>query len=64
MRPAAGLGKEGFRIAHGDGALYLWRTANLVLSTEIDCTDGPCGFDVAAAARAYADAVSNRARTT
>ncbi len=60
---AKGLGDEAWA-AHltggSEAALFLFRTSNLVAVTDMSC-DTSCGFDVAAAARAYADAIASRA---
>ena len=60
---ANGLGDEAWG-AHLTGApeagLFLFRTSNLVVVTDMSC-DTSCGLDIVAAARAYADAIAARA---
>jgi hypothetical protein len=44
-----------------EAAIYLWRRGNLVLLAVMNC-EGPCGFDVAEATRANADALDATAK--
>jgi hypothetical protein len=60
---ADGLGDEawGAHLTGGSEAgLYVFRTSNLVVVTDMSC-DGSCGLDIVAATRAYADAIAGRA---
>jgi len=61
LKPVVALGDEGVRAVFKDEAVYLWRIGNLVLTADIDCSDGPCRFDVGAATRAYVNAINRRA---
>ena len=64
-----GLGDEAWRLwAHGNGsqATYHWRRANLVIEVHIHCYGDDCPATVAAvdaAARAWADAIDEQARS-
>jgi hypothetical protein len=59
-----GLGDEAWG-AHvtgeSEGALYIWRTANLVVVADMSC-EGDCAFDVVSALRTYADGIDGRAK--
>jgi hypothetical protein len=60
-----GLGDEAWRLwAHGNGreVTYHWRRDNLVTEAHVHCY-GDCPDDVDAAARAWADAVDEEARS-
>ena len=60
---AKGLGDEawGAHLTGGSEAgLFLFRTSNLVVVTDMSC-DASCGLDIVAATRAYADAIAIRA---
>jgi hypothetical protein len=60
---ADGLGDErwGAHLSGGsEAALFLFRTSNLVVVTDMSC-DADCGTDIAVAARAYAEAIATRA---
>jgi hypothetical protein len=52
---AAHLGGSG-----GEAAIYLARTANLVVVTDMSC-DATCGFDVVTAVKTYAGEIAGRA---
>ena len=60
---ADGLGDVGWG-AHLSGgseaALFLFRTSNLVVVTDMSC-DASCGLDIVAAARTYAEGIAARA---
>ena len=60
-----GLGDEAWVLlvsSNGRGATYHWRRANLVIEAHVDC-HGVCPADVDAAARAWADAIDEEARS-
>jgi hypothetical protein len=63
--PHAELGPNSVgRHGRGQGeeaAIFLWRRGNLDLIAVMNC-EGPCGFDVAGATRAYADAIDGSAK--
>jgi hypothetical protein len=56
---------EGAWAAHvtgdSEGAVFLWRHSSVVVVADMSC-DQTCGFDVVAAARAYAQAIDARAK--
>lgn len=59
----SGLGDEawGAHLTGGsEAALFLFRTSNLVVVTDMSC-DASCDLDIVAAARSYADAIAARA---
>jgi hypothetical protein len=58
-----GLGDEswGAHLSGGsEAALFLFRTSNLVVVTDMSC-DASCGLDIVAAARTYAEGIATRA---
>jgi hypothetical protein len=63
-----GLGEEAWRIQEdlpqgGQEVTYEWRRANLELEVHIQCLEISCRSDIGRAARAWADAIDNKART-
>ena len=61
--PADGIGDEAWG-AHltgsSEAALFMTRTSNVVVVTDMSC-DSSCGFEVVSAARSYAKAIATRA---
>ena len=43
-----------------EAALFLSRTSNVVVVTDMSCNSS-CGFDIVSAARSYAEAIATRA---